>query len=230
MTTPKNDPRLTAYALGQLPEAEAKDVERILQSSSEAREFVKKVQTQADALRLAFVTEALPAPSSSTRASSKSKWIILSGGVALLAFFLWILLPSGNGGVEEAGRKAKIILDPPIAVAVNGELGGIQIDVDGKAATIPAQMDPLLVRNVFQSHTAEVRECYDNNKGTQTEGSIVIVFEVNAKGRVRDAVIPKTDFKDVKLGACLTLRLMSWNFSKPKGSIAKVIYPIRFFH
>ncbi len=59
MSIDPKDPRLTAYALGELDEVEAAEIQRRLKSDPAARENVKQIRRAAD--RLARALEAEPA-------------------------------------------------------------------------------------------------------------------------------------------------------------------------
>lgn len=58
MTRLIDDPRLTAYALGELPDSERHDMEALLRDSAEAREWVEEVRDTGDELRHALQSTA----------------------------------------------------------------------------------------------------------------------------------------------------------------------------
>jgi anti-sigma factor RsiW len=58
MSTPRinpNDPKWTAYVLGELDEGDRASVERLLETSAEARALVTELKAAASALEEAFV-------------------------------------------------------------------------------------------------------------------------------------------------------------------------------
>lgn len=58
MTRLIDDPRLTAYALGELSDSERRDIEALLRDSAEAREWVEQVRETGDELRHALQSAA----------------------------------------------------------------------------------------------------------------------------------------------------------------------------
>ncbi|MFP6691717.1 MAG: hypothetical protein VB875_01770, partial [Pirellulales bacterium] len=62
-----DDPRLTAYALDQLPDDERGEVEQLLEQSAEAREAVTKIRRAGELLRGAMLSEPADAASPSLR-------------------------------------------------------------------------------------------------------------------------------------------------------------------
>ena len=62
-----DDPRLTAYALDQLPDDERGEVEQLLEQSAEAREAVTEIRRAGELLRGAMLSEPADAASPSLR-------------------------------------------------------------------------------------------------------------------------------------------------------------------
>ncbi len=69
-----NDPRLTAYALGELNEAETKEIERLLASIPDAEKFVREVRDMSGLLSAKMKSEPLPAFSQLERERLKAKF------------------------------------------------------------------------------------------------------------------------------------------------------------
>ncbi len=62
-----NDPRLTAFALGELPEHERLEIERLLEESAEARAALAEIQDTIDLVKGELAAEPVPALTSSQR-------------------------------------------------------------------------------------------------------------------------------------------------------------------
>ena len=56
-TIEPGDPRLTAYVVGEMPQAEAATLERELENSPDARKEIERIRETADLLRHEFATE-----------------------------------------------------------------------------------------------------------------------------------------------------------------------------
>ena len=226
MTIHKDDPRLTAYALGELPSDEVAQVEAFLESSSEARDVVAQVRKQAHELRAGFVAEGIPP----ARPRAFGKYIVWMGGIVVLVFLVWAFLPSPNVGVEEVDHRAKMILNPPAPpVEVNGEFA-ISVDVEGKEAQIGSDLDAILVKSVFEAHANEIRKCYESVRPAVGDGSIVFEWDVTPDGRATKTISSNNALKSDALASCIGARLRSWSFPKPVGVSARVVYPVRFYH
>lgn len=131
MNIPANDPRLTAYALGELDEAERVELDALLRERSDLRDEIEAIRAVAGDLREELAHEPAPQLSAEQRASIEARaagqsadlrlagggertirpaawwWRIgLSGAAAVLA--LGVLLPlmmRGRGGGEEFVRS-----------------------------------------------------------------------------------------------------------------------------
>src|SRR6185369_15347102 len=101
-----DDPKWTAYVLGELSEAERKQVEKELESSAAAREVVEEIRLATSLVREEVVKEPVPALSSDQKreiAAAASpqrmrpvfRWAAVAASVALGVFILsGLLLPS----------------------------------------------------------------------------------------------------------------------------------------
>jgi len=134
---PDGDPRLTAYALGELDEAERAEVEALLLRDADARAEVAAVRETADALRAEFAVQAagesVPALTPAQRAMIESAarvgpvepvravrraalvWLWPAAAAAgLLAWVVW------DNRAELAGRP-RLAADAPVAKDESGQ-------------------------------------------------------------------------------------------------------------
>lgn len=89
-----NDPRLTAYALGELDPEEARAVELELRDDPEARRYVESVRALGGDLRKSLAREGAAAPASGSKAESKfSSLLPYAGFAALAAVAIFLLRP-----------------------------------------------------------------------------------------------------------------------------------------
>ena len=76
MSTPRinpNDPKWTAYVLGELDEAEVQAVERLLEISPEARALIEELSSATNAIAAALATEPAPLLTTAQRAEIRSE-------------------------------------------------------------------------------------------------------------------------------------------------------------
>ncbi|MCO4753571.1 MAG: von Willebrand factor type A domain-containing protein [Bacteriovoracaceae bacterium] len=119
-----DDPRLTAYALGELPATEAKEFEMELQKDKEAQEEVKTIQKQAGLLKEELKSESEPRLTYEQREkvmpTSKTSWFMKWGlGGAIAAMLVVIVF-------KEPLMRKMISDDEGLAGKVFGKAEGIQ--------------------------------------------------------------------------------------------------------
>jgi len=107
-----DDPRLSAYALGELEGAERAEVEALLERDPAARAFVAELAATADSLRAEFAAEAAPELTAAQRAAIAAqsapvlrprRWVWLGAAAAgiLAVGVTWALLGRERGRVDE---------------------------------------------------------------------------------------------------------------------------------
>lgn len=108
---------------------------------------------------------------------------------------------------------------------------------EGKGlSSIPLSQDMILEggldRNVIQAtiakYLSQVRACY--NEGLQRNpgltGLVGMKFEINGAGDLNFAKVYKSSLGDQKVEGCISNRMMTWKFPKPRGGVnVKVSYP-----
>lgn len=80
-TFDRDDPRLTAYALDELSDAERPEVEALLAANADARKFVTEMQETASALESSYLAEPLPELSDDQRGELEQQLIAPRQGI-----------------------------------------------------------------------------------------------------------------------------------------------------
>jgi Ca-activated chloride channel family protein len=112
-----NDPKLTAYALGELDGLELKEMEALVNNSEDARKYVEEVRQTAQLLQSELKAEPLPALEKSqreklaggTRRPSlwRTYWMPAAGLAVAAMLALVVALPMLSGGRLMIGASAK---------------------------------------------------------------------------------------------------------------------------
>ena len=112
MNIEKNDPRLTALALGELSPQEASEVESAIEKDPSLRAELDAIRTVADKLKLALAEEPLPKPEPASQPKPLKKQnrllrrVALYGSAAAVVAMLFVLI---QGPTKEAIENAKQI-------------------------------------------------------------------------------------------------------------------------
>jgi len=85
MSFDANDPRLTAYALDELDDAERAEVEKLLEQSPEARAAVEEIRQTAELLTGEFANEPVAALSAEQRRAIEAATEEVAAGVPAVA-------------------------------------------------------------------------------------------------------------------------------------------------
>ncbi len=198
MNIHSNDPRLTAYALGELDEAERVELDALLRERSDLRDEIEAIRAVAGDLREELAHEPAPQLSAEQRASIKSRaagegggwrlagegertfrpaawwWRIgLSGAAAVLA--LGVLLPlmmRGRGGGEEFVRSG--------GAAGRGEVGpgSANLRENESVEDDAAATDQLAMARGLRDEMAEAKEHF----GVPTDANAPITIDGAASG------------------------------------------------
>ncbi len=106
-----DDPRLTAYALGELPATEAKEFEMELQKDKEAQAEVEAIQKQAGVLKKELSSESEPRLSYEQREKvlpkEKKAWF-LSWGLGTLVAAMVVVVVVKNTGLEMESENSQV--------------------------------------------------------------------------------------------------------------------------
>jgi hypothetical protein len=108
---------------------------------------------------------------------------------------------------------------------------------EGKGlSTIPLSQDLVLEggldRSVVQAtiakYLSQVRACYETGlkRNPGLGGQVTMAFEIGGEGDLNSSKVQKTSLDDVQVEECISQRMMTWKFPKPRGGVSvKVSYP-----
>ncbi len=215
-----NDPRLTAYALGELDAAEMKKVEELISTNPEARREVEKIRRMAGRLR----SELGGPPTAGT-----SAWRALAAavmGVGLIAAVtFYVFFPTKPAMDEKAPISAKMLLDPP--VEINPELRN-QVEEDWQTIGLrikgPEGAAAKAIQEVVVQGIPELRRCYRFGKGfTKDAPSPVFTWSVDADGKLIQLKSDKSGGD--QLEACMAQTMTRWQF--PQANAGPMSYQFK---
>lgn len=91
-------------------------------------------------------------------------------------------------------------------------------------------LDPELVRKVIKSHRDQIRYCYEVElaRNSSLAGKLAVKFTIGAEGYVVSSQVAESNLSSADLNRCVTGRVQSWVFPKPKGGMVNVRYPFVF--
>lgn len=89
-------------------------------------------------------------------------------------------------------------------------------------------LDKNEIAAVIERHLGEIRYCYEQGlqQDPDMSGRVSMGFSIGADGYVKTANITNSSLRSKQVEGCITNRLKSWKFPKPRGGvIVKVNYP-----
>jgi len=91
-------------------------------------------------------------------------------------------------------------------------------------------LDPELVRRVIKSHRDQIRYCYEVElaRNASLAGKVAVKFLIGAEGQVATSQVVESTVNSPELDRCVTGRVQSWVFPRPKGGVVNVRYPFVF--
>ncbi|MFT3713562.1 MAG: DUF2330 domain-containing protein [Archangium sp.] len=92
------------------------------------------------------------------------------------------------------------------------------------------KLDPELVKKVMSANRGQLRYCYESalmSKPTLS-GRVVFEFEVDARGTVTSSSVVAATLPDTTTHACMSGRIRTWMFPKPRGGNVKVKTGVTF--
>ncbi|MFN0062606.1 MAG: adventurous gliding motility protein GltG [Myxococcaceae bacterium] len=151
-------------------------------------------------------------------------------------------LKGGGGGGGGTGRTFGLS-----GIATSGRAGGnsgygvgsgimggkksADISISSALPQVMGSIDPELIRRVIHSHRDQVRACYEMElqRFPKLAGKVKVKFIINDAGLVAQSSVADSDVGNPTLDNCITNRVKTWIFPKPKGGgIAIVSYPFVF--
>jgi hypothetical protein len=104
------------------------------------------------------------------------------------------------------------------------------VAITSGVAQVMGSIDKELIRKVIQEHAAQIRFCYEEQLAVNPKlaGKVAIKWVIDADGNASNATVDvgSTTLNNDKLHQCMMVRIVSWQFPKPKGGgIAVITYP-----
>jgi outer membrane biosynthesis protein TonB len=109
--------------------------------------------------------------------------------------------------------------------------GGSFVSMQTNDVTVDEGLTKEEVGAVIHAHMGEVRYCHEASMlaNPKVEGKLVLQFGINPKGVVESVSVQSTTLPERKITDCVTNRLRTWQFPRPKGGIhVSVSYPFLF--
>lgn len=115
-----------------------------------------------------------------------------------------------------------------------GIMGGkksVDIGITSSDPVVEGSLDKELIRKVIHSHASQIRFCYESEliKNPKLAGKVAVKFVITATGGVATSAVVQTTSGDSMLDECVSGRVRTWQFPKPKGGgVVVVTYPFIF--
>ena len=112
-----------------------------------------------------------------------------------------------------------------------GGSGRANVSVPPSDPVIAGGLSQQEVNQVIRAHLNQIRSCYEQllQRSPSAQGKIKVKFVVNANGRVGSAGIDSSSINDSVMRGCVTGKVRTWKFPKPRGGAAVTVnYPFVF--
>ena len=113
-------------------------------------------------------------------------------------------------------------------VASGGGAGISAISVSSSDLLLEGGISRYAINATIAKYLNQVRRCYEEQLKTKPtlQGLVEVRFEINPAGRLNYSNVGRTTLKDALTERCITRKMMSWQFPKPKGAVkVPVKYP-----
>jgi TonB family protein len=231
------DPKITAYALGELRGHEAEEIRLVVENDAGLKSRVAHIQASAGALSAAFKKEELVPLRresreeleriSSPRAGFKKTWLRLNTGLIVAGIAAVIAAQSFRKDAPKATSKHQNI--EARVVFVRPKLPEQRIAVE---KFIPKEeIDREAIRRVILHGSPELRVCYDNQvlSRQRSEGKVVISWAIGEGGKALNTKVESSNLGSPAVEKCVRDHFSSWKFPEPPaGTVVEVKYPFNF--
>ncbi len=96
---------------------------------------------------------------------------------------------------------------------------------------IMGSLDKEIIRRVIKEHLAQIRYCYEKEltRSPGLFGKVATQFTISADGNVQSAEVQQSTMNNAEVERCITSKIRTWVFPKPKGGgVVVVKYPFIF--
>lgn len=131
------------------------------------------------------------------------------------------LVTKGTSGGGKGGYGNTLV--------ASGSGNGISaIAVSSSDMVLEGGISRYAINATIAKYLNQVRRCYETQlkKKPDLQGLVEMSFEINSTGRLNFARVNRTTLKDQATEKCISTKMMTWQFPKPKGGVkVPVKYP-----
>jgi hypothetical protein len=134
---------------------------------------------------------------------------------------------SGLGGIGTKGAGGGQGGYGNVSVA-SGEGAGISSIAVSQGMMVSGGLDYNAVAATIAKYINQVRDCYEKGllKEADLQGTVTTNFEISKTGMLNYSRVGKTSLNNAMVEGCITTRMMTWQFPKPRGDVnVRVSYP-----
>jgi hypothetical protein len=110
-----------------------------------------------------------------------------------------------------------------------GEGKGISaIAVSGSEMVLEGGLSRYAINATIAKYLSQVRRCYESELkfNPDLQGVVEVNFDINGSGRLNYSKVKKSTLGNEKVEQCITTKMMSWQFPRPKGGVnVNIDYP-----
>lgn len=111
----------------------------------------------------------------------------------------------------------------------SGEGQGISaISVSSNQMVLEGGISRYAINATIAKYLAQVRRCYEKQLQVtpDIQGLVEMSFRINPRGRLDFAKVKRSTLKNKPTEACISKKMMAWQFPKPKGNVSQAVnYP-----
>ena len=102
--------------------------------------------------------------------------------------------------------------------------------VKSEAPEVDGDLDPNAVAKYVKARMASIKECYERElkRDPKLAGKLTISFTIETDGKISETYVESNSMGNKNVANCITGRIRSWRFPKPKGGSVTVAYPFIF--
>lgn len=146
------------------------------------------------------------------------------GGLSMNSVGLGALGTHGRGGGQGGTGYGE-------GAAGLGRKDDRDLNISAGSPIIMGSLDKELIRRVIKQHLPQIRYCYEKEliRSPGLFGKVATEFTITAEGAVSDAKVSQSTLNNDEVERCITAKIRTWRFPKPKGGgVVVVKYPFLF--
>jgi TonB family protein len=112
-----------------------------------------------------------------------------------------------------------------------GKKADRDINISAGSPVIMGSLDKEIIRRIIKQHIAQIRYCYEKElvRSPGLFGKVATSFTISGDGHVQSASVTESTLKNDEVERCITAKIRTWEFPKPKGGgVVVVKYPFIF--